>query len=132
LVGELPADPPAFTQLDVIQRTATRALLKGVEQAQDLLARTLRLILIVEQIDVTGLSPRAIADRAETLGVLDSSDRWSALVRLRNQLVHEYPLPRLQQYSRFCDAWTAADDLRSIATIVRHYATHNLKVEVPA
>lgn len=93
LMGDLPADPAAFASLGLIQRTAARALLKCVEQVQDLLARALRMLSILEQVEVAGLSPRAIADRAETLGILDSSDRWSALVRLRNQLVHEYPLP---------------------------------------
>ncbi|MGK2911468.1 MAG: hypothetical protein ACSLE1_16950 [Sphingobium sp.] len=78
LMGDLPADPAAFAALDLIQRTAARALLKCVEQVQDLLARALRTLLILEQVEVAGLSPRAIADRAETLGILDSSDRWCA------------------------------------------------------
>lgn len=128
LMGDLPADPAAFAQLDVVQRTAARALLKCVEQLQDLLARSLRTLLILEQVEVAGLSPRAIADRAETLGILESSDVWSALVRLRNQLVHEYPLPRLQQYARLSDAWFGAEDLRSIAASITHYAKHSLNL----
>jgi hypothetical protein len=126
LLGAVPETPDAFSRLDLVQWTAGRALLKCVEQVQDLLGKALRLVLTLEQVDVVGWSPRAIADRAETLSIINSSERWSALARLRNQLVHEYPLPRLQQYARFCEAWTAADDLRGIARDITRYAERYL------
>lgn len=127
-LGMVPSGPDDFVAMPLLQRLASRALLKCVEQLQDLLARSLRATLILEQIDPAGLSPRAIADRAEALGILPDSDRWSQLVRLRNQLVHEYPLPRLQQFARFVDAWDATDDLTSIAASVARHAEHSLNV----
>ena len=109
LMGGVPHEPAGLLRMSVIERTAARALLKSVEQMQDLLARTLRLLLILEQEDLTGMSARAIADRAESLGMIPSTDEWSALVRLRNRLVHEYPASPHVQLARLRDAVAAAE-----------------------
>jgi uncharacterized protein YutE (UPF0331/DUF86 family) len=122
VLGTLSDRPEDLEQLSALQRLAARALLKCVEQMQDLLARSLRLILMLEQEDLEGMSARAIADRAESLGVIDSSDAWSALVRLRNRLAHEYPLGRAVQLTRLRDAVSACGDLNHIVASVSHYA----------
>lgn len=111
MMHPLPDSVQQMADRTMPQRIASRALLKSVEQLQDLIARALRMILILEEEDLTGLSARAIADRAESIGLIGSSDRWSALVKLRNQLVHEYPLPKNQQLARLQDAWAACGAL---------------------
>jgi hypothetical protein len=111
---------------DASQRIAARAFLKGVEQLQDLLAKVLRLVLVIEQEDLAGLSARALADKAASIGLIGSSERWSALVRLRNQLVHEYPLSKAQQLLRMQDAWDAVAALFAIMSMMTDYfAAHD-------
>jgi len=114
LMGHVPDEPTGLARMSVIERTAARALLKSIEQMQDLLARTLRLLLILEEEDLTGMSARGIADRAESLGIIPSTDEWSALVRLRNRLVHEYPASPEVQLARLRDAVAAAAALNTI------------------
>jgi len=122
LMGQVPNEPAGLSQMSIIQRTAARALLKSVEQMQDLLARTLRLLLILEEEDMTGMSARAIADRAESLGMIPSTDEWSALVRLRNRLVHEYPASAHVQLARLRDAVAAAGALHTIHLAILAFA----------
>ena len=106
-LGQLPATIEEMQAWAVPQRIASRAFLKGIEQLQDLLARVIRLILVLEDEYVSGLSARGLADKAESLGVIGSSDAWSAVVKLRNQLVHEYPISKAAQLARFRSAWDA-------------------------
>lgn len=105
------ASAHVYAAMDTPRRLARLALLKSVEQLEDLIARTLRAALVYEQLDLTGLLPRAIADQAEKAGMIPSSDRWSDLVRLGNRRVHEYPLPVAQQWNRLVVAWHAAEEL---------------------
>ena len=125
VLGERPGSPEALQGYGASERLAARSLLKSVEQMQDLLSRSIRATLVIEQVDLTGLSPRAWADRAETIGALPSSDEWSALVRLRNELVHEYPLSPAQRLQRLSDAWNAADALRDVHRQLRDYILTN-------
>jgi len=128
LLGDLPQSAEHYGAMDAPRRVAALALLKSVEQLEDLVARTLRAALVYEQLDLTGLLPRAIADQAEKSGMIPSSDRWSDLVRLRNRLVHEYPLPRAQQLARLVLTWHAADDLIAISEGLVAYLK-NLMIE---
>ena len=125
LMGDVPASIEEMRNFSVIQRTASRAFLKGIEQLQDLLARAIRLVLILEQEDITGLSARALADRAESIGLIGSSDSWSALVKLRNQLVHEYPLSKAQQLRRLRDAWSAHIALYAVVAAISEFLREN-------
>lgn len=122
---ELPTDPDALRYYDAGKRLAARSLLKSVEQMQDLLGRAIRAILVLEQVDLAGLSPRAWADRAEGIGALPSSEEWSALVRLRNELVHEYPLSPAQRLLRLTDAWNAAAALQHVHRQLCNYVQSN-------
>ena len=114
LLGLLPATVPAFLTLDATQRTAARALLKVVEQAQDVIARIFRTYLLAEQIDIATMTARDIANRMEKYGLLSSVDQWSALVRLRNRLAHEYPVSPTEQLDRVSEAAAAIPTLRAI------------------
>lgn len=124
-LGRLPDMADGLARFDAGRRLASRALLKSIEQMQDLLARAVRVVLILEQVDLTGLSPRAIADAAEKLGMIPDGDEWAALVRLRNELVHEYPLSPDQRLARLRDAWRATTGLRHVQASLETYVRNN-------
>jgi hypothetical protein len=116
-----PMDFAYFSRFNAGERIASRALLKAFEQLQDLIAKLLRLILILENEDLTGLSARGIADRAEALQLIGNADRWSALTKLRNRLVHEYPLTEEQQFRRFLEVWTEQFGLLAMIGIIHDF-----------
>ncbi len=129
LVGGLPDTPQAFAAFDIGQRAASRSLIKTFELLQNLVAKAVRVILLLEQIELTGWSPRAMADRAETLGLIESGDAWSDLVKLRNKLAHEYPVRRLEQFATLTEAWSASDRLLTVADGIAIYAKTHLGLE---
>lgn len=118
LIGALPKDVLGFTALDLIQRTAARALLKAVEQQQDVLARLFRSFLIAEAIDVVALTARDVANMMEKFGGLGDAHIWSDMVKLRNRLAHEYPVSPTAQLDRVREAADAVPVLRSILAVV--------------
>ncbi len=70
LIDTIPSTVVEFAAMSKLQRTAVRALLKAIEQLEDVLARMFRTFLIAEQVDITGMRPRDIANRIEKLGGL--------------------------------------------------------------
>ncbi len=114
IMGPVPDSIADFVALDDVRSTGARALLKAVEQAQDLLARLFRTYLLAEQIDIADLTARDIANRMEKYGMLADADTWSGLVRLRNRLTHEYPVSPTAQRERVADALAAVPLLRTI------------------
>ena len=118
LIGPMPADVAAFASLNVVQRTAARALLKSVEQQEDVLARLFRTFLSAEAIDIVPMTARDVANTMEKLGGLDDAYVWSDLVKLRNRLAHEYPVSPTAQLDRVREAADAVPVLRSILTSV--------------
>ncbi|MBB3347682.1 MULTISPECIES: hypothetical protein [unclassified Sphingomonas] len=114
ILGTLPETAVDFAALDDLRATGARALLKAVEQAQDLLARIFRTYLIAEQIDISEMTARDIANRMEKYGMLADAAAWSGLVRLRHRLAHEYPVSPTEQRERVFDALAAVPLLRSI------------------
>lgn len=114
IMGPVPESIADFVALDDVRSTGARALLKAVEQAQDLLARLFRTYLLAEQIDIADLTARDIANRMEKYGMLQDADTWSGLVRLRNRLTHEYPVGPTAQRERVADALAAVPLLRTI------------------
>jgi hypothetical protein len=114
IMGPVPDSIADFVALDDVRSTGARALLKAVEQAQDLLARLFRTYLLAEQIDIADLTARDIANRMEKYGMLADANTWSGLVRLRNRLTHEYPVSPTAQRERVADALAAVPLLRTI------------------
>ena len=114
LLGPQPRSVDEFGALDKIQRTAAAALLKRVEQQQDILARMFRTALIADGVDIVNMTARDVANRMEKVGALADASGWSDLVRLRNRLVHEYPVALAEQYDRVTSAIAAAPALDRI------------------
>ena len=114
LLGALPNDVVMFASLNLIQRTAARALMKTVEQQEDLLARLFRTFLAAEAFDTVPMTARDVANTMEKLGGLEDAYIWSDLVKLRNRLTHEYPVSSTAQLERVLEAAAAVPVLRSI------------------
>ena len=91
LLGVFPADIATFEASGPAQRVAAAALLKSFEQLQDGLARVSRTMLRSLGVNLKGLCPLDIAHRMVELDALDDAPRWLVVVKLRNELVHEYP-----------------------------------------
>lgn len=104
LIGAMPADDAEFAAMTAIQRMAATAMLKQFEQAEGLLSGLFRAILRTLGVRLKGLYALDIANRMAELGILDDPDRWVTIVKLRNELVHEYPLGSSDRYDRFSAA----------------------------
>lgn len=116
LIGAFPETEAALAALDPVQRTAARAMLKAVEQTQDVEARLFRAYLLAEAIDVTSLTARDIGNLMVKLGALESAEAWSDLARLRNRLAYEYPVAVAAQLERITAAAKAVPILHDILT----------------
>ncbi len=114
-VRPLPADGDRLSALPPLEKLIASGYLKTVEQLEDQLARLFRTILVVNDVDLTGMFARDIADRMDQLGIVDDVERWSALVRLRNQLVHDYPLTSASRLARLAEADAAVPFIAATA-----------------
>lgn len=121
LLGEDPLTEERFASLGLIERTASAALLKRIEQLQDVLSRLFRTTLIAQDVDISNLYARDIANRMEKSGAIADAEAWMSLVKLRNRLVHEYPLTIAEQRDRVSEAMNAAPTLRAILDTLRAY-----------
>ena len=122
LLGPMPVDVSAFVALDRVRRTAARALIKAVEQQQDVIARLFRTLLIAEGYDVSGMTGRDIGNVMEKIGGLDDAYAWSDLAKLRIRLAHEYPVSASAQFERVREAAGSVPKLRTIIDDVAAFA----------
>ena len=100
----MPADLTEFDSMASHRQSAARAVLKSFEQIEDQLSRVFRLIPLLLGEDSGRWFARDHADYMERLGVLDAASAWSPVVKLRNQLVHDYPLDAQVQFDRLVEA----------------------------
>ena len=107
LIGAMPKNDPAFAAMTDLQQIAATAMLKQFEQIEGLLSGLFRAILRILGVRLKGLYALDIANRMVELGILDDADRWVTIVKLRNELVHEYPLGSSERYDRFIAAYEA-------------------------
>lgn len=120
LVGAMPVDDAAFAAMTPIQQIAATAMLKQFEQIEGLLSGLFRAILRTLGVRLKGLYPLDVANRMAELGILDDPGGWVAVVKLRNELVHEYPLGTSERYDRFVAAFDAFPFLFDAAERAHH------------
>lgn len=120
-LGPLPADMDAFRAMDRSRRIASRALLKSVEQTADQLARFFRPLPVLMLTATAGWYAQNCANFAEGLGVLDDSFAWTTIIRLRNRLVHDYPLQPEAQLDLLSQAHAAMPLLIRTAQTARAF-----------
>ncbi|WP_174286777.1 hypothetical protein [Sphingomonas bacterium] len=107
LIGAMPLDDEAFAAMTPIQNMAATAMLKQFEQLEGLLSGLFRAVLRLLGVRLKGLYAQDIGNRMAELAILDDATRWVAIVKLRNELVHEYPLGSSDRYDRFATAHDA-------------------------
>lgn len=121
LSGHLPTAVSELETLPLIERVASIALLKRVEQLQDMIARLVRLVAVWELLDTATMTRRDIANWMEKSRFVDDADHWVDLTLLRNRLVHEYPIDEAEQVRRVNQCWDAATRLQSIVAAIVTY-----------
>ena len=121
-LGPMPSDVSGFLAMPPSRRVASRALLKTVEQLQDQLARLFRLLPKFRAIDTAGWYAQDYANFAEKQGVLEDGLGWSEIVRLRNRLVHDYPLTAEAQFDALARAHAIVPTLTAAARSARIFA----------
>lgn len=104
MIGAMPPDDASFAAMTPLQRMAATAMLKEFEQIEGLLSGLFRAVLRTLGVRLKGLYPLDIGNRMVELDIIDDADRWMAIVKLRNDLVHEYPLGSSDRYDRFAAA----------------------------
>jgi uncharacterized protein YutE (UPF0331/DUF86 family) len=114
-LGPVPADLAAFEAMTLQSRVGSRALLKTVEQLEDQMMRLFRTILRMRDVDTSTMYARDVANRMEAAGIVAGTDEWMQIVKLRNRLVHDYPLSRESQFTKLVEAVAAAAVLRASA-----------------
>lgn len=121
LAAHLPTQVSLLEGLPLIERIASIALMKRVEQLQDMIARLVRLVAAWELLDTTTMTRRDFANWMEKCRFVEDADQWVDLTLLRNRLVHEYPIDEAEQVRRVNQCWDAATQLQSIVTAVETY-----------
>ncbi len=108
--------------LDDFGADRVEALLKRVENLQDLLARSVfRALLILQGEDVVPLLARDVFNIMEKIEVIESTKQWLDLSKLRHQLAHDYPLDEDEAVGRVNDAFAAIDPLVETLERVKDY-----------
>ena len=121
-LGSMPSDVSTFLAMPPSRRVASRALLKTVEQLQDQLARLFRLLPKLRAVDTVGWYAQDYANFAEKQGVLQDGLGWSEIVKLRNRLVHDYPLTTEARFEALAQAWAVVPTLTAAARAARNFA----------
>lgn len=119
LLGTFPRNVAEFQAMSMLQRVVSTGLLKQVEQFEDGVARIFRTVLRMLGLSLKGLYPTDIANHMISLSVLDDAATWVSIVKLRNELVHEYPFKPDDRFDRLSRAHAAIPLLQDAARRVR-------------
>lgn len=112
--ARFPIEPEHLARWDDEPREQLHALLRMFEQLFDLTSRKLfRGLLALSGESFVALSAQNQFRRIETLGAIDSADRWIELAATRNILVHDYPVHSVAQAARANRAWRDLPELIS-------------------
>ncbi len=115
LLGPVPSDLAGFEAMGEASRVGSRALLKTVEQLEDQMMRLFRTLLQARDVDTKDMFARDVTNRMAGLGIVANTDAWMQVVKLRNRLVHDYPLTSDARFAKLVEAAAAAGVLRSSA-----------------
>lgn len=126
VLGEPPTDLAAFDAMPLIARTASKALLKSFEQYVDTLQRIVRTQLRATGHRLKGLTPFDVANKAEELGQIGNALMFLDLIKLRNELAHEYPDDAETRFTRFTTAAAAFPFLDDAAVRVRDFVANRM------
>ncbi|HYG88998.1 MAG TPA: hypothetical protein VD978_22380 [Azospirillum sp.] len=116
----MPLDAARMASLRDEEHVRLDAFIQRFQNAQDILdAQVLRGLLALEEVDLTGKTPRDVSNLLEKYGIIDSAARWRDLRDLRNTLAHEYPDEPDIQIDRLNGAYAAIDEVVSVLNRVQ-------------
>jgi hypothetical protein len=127
LLETMPGTLAEFEAMAPHRKSASKAVLKSFEQIEDQLARAFRVVPKLVGEDTSRWFARDYADYMERYLVLDDAAAWTKLVKLRNELVHDYPLDPNIQFERFRQAVQALPFLKA----TNERLTRFVAVELP-
>jgi uncharacterized protein YutE (UPF0331/DUF86 family) len=113
--GVAPKTSDEFAQKTKLQKLASTALIKSIEQLEDQLARLFRTILMALAVDSHGWYAQDVANQMAQLGIVAEADDWVRVIKLRNRLVHDYPLDADAQMEKLTSAYWAASMMQESA-----------------
>lgn len=132
LAGILPIEAHALAELGNQEHANIDALIKRVENLQDILQRRVfRALLMAEGEAVRGQPAPAIADLLEARGAIASAEQWKDLAGLRNRLAHDYPLNPDIQADRINGAFAAIALLTATLDQIRQYIARTSPPDAP-
>lgn len=118
----MPIDSDRVQSLASIDHVFVLAFLKTFEQLEETLGRTLKTIAMMMQFGkIERMTPRDVAQRAVSLGIISDGKAWADAVRVRNALAHEYPLDPQKQADQVNAAWSTCETLFATARAIRHF-----------
>lgn len=113
--------PPALDDPDDLDQY--EALTARFARLQDTLLGPFRLIAILELEERKAERVRDLLNYMEKLGIIDSSDEWAEMRRLRNAIAHEYWNDRAQLAEMFTSVAGFSRKLLGTVTRLHQYAT---------
>lgn len=113
--------PPALDDVDDLDHY--EALTARFARLQDTLLGPFRLIAILELEERKAERVRDLLSYMEKLGIIDSSDEWAEMRRLRNAIAHEYWSNRAQLAEMFASVAGFSRKLLDTVTRLHQYAT---------
>lgn len=129
-IGSFPADEATFDAMPPMQEIATTAMLKQVEQFEGSLHGAFRVVLKLLGLPLRGLYPLDIGNRMAQLGVLSDGEVWLAAVKLRNELVHEYPFDLKSRFDRTAQAFAVVPTLHDALIRLREVVVERKWLEL--
>ena len=121
MIGDFPHDEAAFDTMPPMQSMATTAMLKQVEQLEGALHGAFRVALKMMGVSLKGLYPLDIGEKMVELDILDDGATWLAAVKLRNELVHEYPFDITSRFNRTRQAFDIVPTLQDALARFRRF-----------
>ena len=116
----MPLDAVRMDALSDMERTHFDAFIKRFENLQDMLdSQILRGLLVLEEVELSGKTPRDLSNLLEKWGIIESAAVWREMRDLRNTLAHEYPREPDIQVERLNRAYEAIDVLFGVLDRVR-------------
>jgi len=127
LAGAFPLSAATVNALDPGVEDALDAFLKRFEQLVNSIQDELfKVVALVGDEDLRGLSRREVSELMDRLGVLPSAATFRALVTIRNRIAHVYPDDTDRQARNLNEAYDAVPDLLAAWESVRRYLEDRL------
>jgi hypothetical protein len=124
LASLMPLDAARMESFGNAEHMRLDAFIQRFQSAQDILdAQVLRGLLALEEVDLTGKTPRDVSNLLEKYEIIESAAEWRDFRDLSTTMAHEYPDKPDVQVDRLNHAYAAIDELVAVINRVRERVT---------